>query len=375
MKLVKETISEYLFGKSLAGVVTDNTGSVRNARETPARELGLVVSSQDQAHVADRLMGDIGNISWTCEVIQTVSLIGRTLRRCRKLRAKVLEIVSELNKAVRERKKDPGTARPQTDTTLESPRESLDANEGLRLAESRIDGRGGVGAGEQSMGAGQWRSAQRAEEESSSKSREDNSDDGSGLTNNSLCSSGNLDYECPQRTASVEGLLSANVQSAVRMLGSTEEEHEIPDAYVGQLNINLSADLISMAGDVPRFARTLKKVFTVRFASCEKLLDEYISLHPVLKNLLGHENVEQYCNVVTMREKEDCAKFCNTIRDDGLVRRVRQVLQIMRACRIYLRVFESETCLLSEVLMATNMLESILKKLPPGHFPEPKVEN
>ncbi|KAI0557198.1 hypothetical protein FGB62_332g02 [Gracilaria domingensis] len=55
--------------------------------------------------------------------------------------------------------------------------------------------------------------------------------------------------------------------------------------------------------------------------------------------------------------------------------RVEQTHAILKACRTYLRVFDSESALVSEVFEATRILERSLNKLPLENFPEPQLIN
>ena len=81
-------------------MVTDNTSSVRNARERIERKYGRAVSSQDQAHAADKLLEDFGEISWIKGVLGKVLSIGSDIRRFRKLRAKLIELMRGYNRRI-----------------------------------------------------------------------------------------------------------------------------------------------------------------------------------------------------------------------------------------------------------------------------------
>ena len=85
VEIVENVNKEFGLGHALAVVVTDKTSSVRNAREIIERKYGRAVVSQDQAHAADKLLEDFGEMSWIKGVLGKVSNIGSDIGRCRKL--------------------------------------------------------------------------------------------------------------------------------------------------------------------------------------------------------------------------------------------------------------------------------------------------
>lgn len=90
-----KVISEWFDIKILVGVVTDNTGNVKNALEMIMAEHFGVVTLQDQAHVADRLMEDIGEIQWIADTINAIVSISVHIRRFQKLKEKVKQLIQE----------------------------------------------------------------------------------------------------------------------------------------------------------------------------------------------------------------------------------------------------------------------------------------
>ncbi|KAI0557194.1 Ribonuclease H-like protein [Gracilaria domingensis] len=100
MRIAEKTISEWIGIDKLVAVVTDNTESVKKARESVMNSNIGVVASQDQAHVADRLMADIGEIDWIDGAIKTVSAIAVFCRRHRRLKPRLLQKMKEYNAAV-----------------------------------------------------------------------------------------------------------------------------------------------------------------------------------------------------------------------------------------------------------------------------------
>lgn len=59
---IEKVIKEFNLGTGLPAVVTDNISCDHRALEMIMRKHGMVVSSQDQAHVADKLLEDFGEI-------------------------------------------------------------------------------------------------------------------------------------------------------------------------------------------------------------------------------------------------------------------------------------------------------------------------
>ena len=73
--------------------MTDNTGNVKNAREFMMENTYSAVASQDHAHVADRLMEDIGEIPWISETLDAIVSVSVYVRRFRKLKERVNELI------------------------------------------------------------------------------------------------------------------------------------------------------------------------------------------------------------------------------------------------------------------------------------------
>ena len=86
----------------------------------------------------------------------------------------------------------------------------------------------------------------------------------------------------------------------------------------------------------------MKKVSVVRFASCEKLLDEYISINPVLKLLPRDPAFNILFTAKNGSERQlRKEKFVDAILDDSLLSMVVQLRKMFHACRTYLRVFDA----------------------------------
>lgn len=89
-------LSKWVTVDRIVGVVSDNTGNVKNAREMIMKENFGLIASQDQAqaHVADRLMGDFGDLEWISETLDKVSFVSVNVRRSRKLREMLSERIA-----------------------------------------------------------------------------------------------------------------------------------------------------------------------------------------------------------------------------------------------------------------------------------------
>lgn len=123
-------------------------------------------------------------------------------------------------------------------------------------------------------------------------------------------------------------------------------------------------------------AKIIKRMSTVRFASAEKLLAEYISLRDILVTLTQSEEFETLYSSRNEAEKvERNQSFVKPILDDSLFKRVKQAQAILSICHTYFRVFDKETALCSEVYERTRILEKMLQTLPHANFPEPREEN
>lgn len=100
VRIVEEVMEEYGGMDRVAGVVTDNTSSCRVARDTLESKYPHLVASQDQAHVADLLMKDIGDIQWVEEALETVAPISSVLRSHPKMHQRVRALVDNYNREV-----------------------------------------------------------------------------------------------------------------------------------------------------------------------------------------------------------------------------------------------------------------------------------
>ena len=98
-------------------------------------------------------------------------------------------------------------------------------------------------------------------------------------------------------------------------------------------------------------------------------------LRPVLLILIEDPRFNSIHSVRTeaeIRKRED--SFISVVRDQSFLRRVKQAHNIVRVCRKYFLVFDSETSIASEVYEATCILRHTLEGLPLESFPELCVE-
>ena len=114
----------------------------------------------------------------------------------------------------------------------------------------------------------------------------------------------------------------------------------------------------------------MKKVSVVRFASCEKPADEYISINSVLKVLVQDPafNILYTVNNGSERQLRK-EKFVDPILDDILLSMVLQLHKIFHACRTYLWVFDAKGVWSSEAFEATRIIEQTIERLPLESFP------
>lgn len=120
----------------------------------------------------------------------------------------------------------------------------------------------------------------------------------------------------------------------------------------------------------------MKKLFNVRFASAEKLLEEYRSVRHILCEMVKDAGIEDPFTACNESERNSRKRsFIDPILDDELFSRTQQAHGILLACRTYLRVFDAQTSLCSEVYEATRILESALERLPLQNYPHPCSPN
>lgn len=93
-KMARKIIDDWLDPVRIFGIVTDNTSNVRNARNEIMFTTGRMISSQDQAHICDILIGNIGEIDWVREPLKMISKVAVFFRRYRK-RKEFLSIKNE----------------------------------------------------------------------------------------------------------------------------------------------------------------------------------------------------------------------------------------------------------------------------------------
>lgn len=69
----------------ICAVTSENTVACLNARIYAEKYRG-VVSVNDEAHVADQLIPDVGKLSWVRDILRLVSTVARVFQRHRKLK-------------------------------------------------------------------------------------------------------------------------------------------------------------------------------------------------------------------------------------------------------------------------------------------------
>lgn len=64
LSIANSVLDNWLDREKVVVIVTDNTGNVKNAQESFMHNTFRAVASKDQAHVADLVMQDIGELQW-----------------------------------------------------------------------------------------------------------------------------------------------------------------------------------------------------------------------------------------------------------------------------------------------------------------------
>ncbi|PXF44360.1 hypothetical protein BWQ96_05880 [Gracilariopsis chorda] len=95
--LCQEAIAEYGDIQRVCAVVGDNTSSCIKAKELLFQKYTHLVSVQDQPHMANLLMQDIGDISWVKEVLSIVSTVIADLRNHPKLYSRFKDLKTAFN--------------------------------------------------------------------------------------------------------------------------------------------------------------------------------------------------------------------------------------------------------------------------------------
>ena len=363
-------VKEWIGYEKLAGIVTDNTSNVKKAREEMMNEHVRLVASQDQAHVADKLMQDIGTISWISDVIKTVSRIFVHYRRYRKVKIRITQKMKEKNNQLRGvpvvDELEEGPQRPpvrdRRESNIERPLEEP--------TEAAVPGPPGADA-DVSGSSASGRNHLTSE--------------------NEMILSHLLDSSYYPVPASLIELASEGYHSLQQEVDEHDEDEAEPlGSDPSFATIELENSLPALSGSLPEssssegmfttqstgFARIAKKMSNVRFASAEKLLGDFISLHSILRELVGEENFDELYSLKNESERVERQEvFIDPILNDELLHRVIQAQSILCCCRSYLRTFDKETALSSEVYEETRILEKMLSELPLRNFPEPREEN
>lgn len=87
----------------------------------------------------------------------------------------------------------------------------------------------------------------------------------------------------------------------------------------------------------------MKKVSIVRFASSEKLLDEYMSLRPVLVKVVQDPMFSTcYSSNNEMETQRRKTNLVDPIINDRFLMTISEIHKIFQACRSYLRASDAE---------------------------------
>lgn len=83
---IETVLTDFCSFSNICAITSDNTSACRNARALCEANNDGVVSVNDQAHIADLLMEDIGKIPWIKAVIDKVAAVNADLHRHRKMK-------------------------------------------------------------------------------------------------------------------------------------------------------------------------------------------------------------------------------------------------------------------------------------------------
>lgn len=101
-----------------------------------------------------------------------------------------------------------------------------------------------------------------------------------------------------------------------------------------------------------------------RFASTESVLDSFLRGGPVYLALIDSSSFDKSFPRSCKRK----SAFVEPIKSDDLASNVKSLLRVFTVIRKYLRVFDSDTCNISEVYPLTIALEKRLREMPIDNF-------
>lgn len=94
---VDDVLTEFGIADKICAITTETTSSCRNARKLCQEHHKNVVSVNDQPHIIDLAMQDIGKIKWISSVISKVCKVNSTVHRYSKLKARFEHVQSKCN--------------------------------------------------------------------------------------------------------------------------------------------------------------------------------------------------------------------------------------------------------------------------------------
>ncbi|KAI0558956.1 hypothetical protein FGB62_176g08 [Gracilaria domingensis] len=357
-KIAKQIINEWIGMEKVAGIVTDNTGSVKSARETLTRYFQGVVASQDQAHVADLLMSDIGEVPWIRDVIQTISELVVLYRKHRRVKEVLLEKIRDYNSALRQKSRK----------NIVQSEDHVQSNDVNQTGQPALAAETGVNR----LSGSNSNVHTRRSETLLGHAGPSEGNDGDQIANESRNEVLLLLHLPSEGYREVQNVIDENADCGEDIPASTESKAGDADV-VGKEGISRGS---SFTPSILPTAKLMKKVTAVRFASARNLLEEFRSVRHLLHDMVTEERFDELFAARTETEKEARSQtFTDPILSEERFARAEQAHGILVACRTYLRIFDSETSLCSEVYEATRILEESLQKLPIENYPYQAEKN
>lgn len=120
VRIVESFMEKYGGMERICGVTSDSAQCCRNAKRALTRKYHQLVGIQDQAHVANLCMQDIGDLPWIKAGLDRVEAVATVTKNKIKLRARIFEAIDAYNKTI-----GPQVSPPQPGTNELSPEASF----------------------------------------------------------------------------------------------------------------------------------------------------------------------------------------------------------------------------------------------------------
>lgn len=101
VRIIERVMTEYGGLRRICGVASDSARACVNARDSLSRKYRGLIGIQDQAHVANLLMKDIGKLAFVKDVLDKVNMLAVETKGKRKLLHFVKEEIKRENQRIR----------------------------------------------------------------------------------------------------------------------------------------------------------------------------------------------------------------------------------------------------------------------------------